>query len=61
MASEQTDRCDHGVVFDSETAKRMSVHAVRKVYPCLFGKCPKGCGFDGIAYASWEHYLSGDW
>jgi len=23
--------------------------------------CPKGCGFIGIAYASYEHYIMGDW
>ena len=23
--------------------------------------CPKGCGFVGIAYASYEHYTMGDW
>ena len=23
--------------------------------------CPKGCGYIGIAYASYEHYVLGDW
>jgi hypothetical protein len=23
--------------------------------------CPKGCGFEGIAYASEAHYAYGDW
>jgi hypothetical protein len=23
--------------------------------------CPKGCGFLGTAYASYEHYIMGDW
>jgi hypothetical protein len=23
--------------------------------------CPLGCGFIGIAYASYKHYLMGDW
>jgi len=24
--------------------------------------CPLGCGYDsGIAYASYEHYIAGDW
>ena len=23
--------------------------------------CPKGCGYVGIAYASYEHYIMGDW
>lgn len=34
---------------------------VRKRWPRLFGVCPRGCGYNGIAYASYEHYLSGDW
>lgn len=34
---------------------------VRKRFPRLHGKCPKGCGFDGIAYVSPEHYAYGDW
>ena len=35
--------------------------SVRKRFPRLFGQCPKGCGFDGIGYASYEHYILGDW
>ena len=34
---------------------------IRRRWPRLMGKCPKGCGFDGIAYASAEHYACGDW
>jgi hypothetical protein len=34
---------------------------IRRRWPRLCGKCPKGCGFDGIAYASHMHYLMGDW
>ena len=37
-------------------------HAIiRKRWPRLEGKCPFGCGFVGIAYASAEHYAMGDW
>ncbi len=35
--------------------------AVRERFPRLEGVCPKGCGFNGIAYASTEHYYAGDW
>lgn len=35
--------------------------AVRKRFPRLEGICPKGCGFKGIAYASYAHYIYGDW
>ncbi len=38
-----------------------SCHEVRKRWPRLHGVCPLGCGFDGIAYASYSHYIYGDW
>jgi hypothetical protein len=53
--------CDHGVTFDVEAAKTMGASSVRLKFPRLFGKCPKGCGFDGIAYASMAHCIYGDW
>lgn len=34
---------------------------IRKLWPRLSGPCPKGCGFNGIAYASYAHYIYGDW
>lgn len=34
---------------------------IRKRWPRLDGACPKGCGFYGIAYASYAHYIYGDW
>lgn len=34
---------------------------VRRRWPRLMGDCPKGCGFHGIAYASYFHYIAGDW
>lgn len=53
--------CDHGVTFDYETAKNLDANQVRKRWPRLMGPCPKGCGFDGIGYASYAHYICGDW
>lgn len=38
-----------------------AVSEIRRRWPRLQGACPKGCGFRGIGYASWEHYLLGDW
>lgn len=38
-----------------------AVPEIRKRWPRLCGKCPKGCGYDGIYYASREHYIMGDW
>ena len=34
---------------------------IRRRWPRLYGPCPKGCGYDGIAYVSAEHYAMGDW
>jgi hypothetical protein len=58
----QKSVCDHGVIFDEEDAKKLNeVSKIRKKYPRGFGPCPKGCGYDGIAYASYLHYIMGDW
>jgi hypothetical protein len=53
--------CDHGVTFDEEAADDMDCSEIRKRWPRLFGECPKGCGFKGIAYANKAHYVYGDW
>lgn len=34
---------------------------VRRRWPRHSGNCPKGCGYHGIAYASYDHYIMGDW
>lgn len=34
---------------------------IRKRWPRLDGTCPLGCGYSGIYYASYAHYLYGDW
>jgi len=53
--------CNHGVIYDSEAGKHMSYKQIREFFPRLNGFCPKGCGYCGIAYASKEHYVMGDW
>lgn len=53
--------CDHGVTFDPEQARGLSSAEIRTRWPRLYGDCPKGCGFVGIAYASTLHYVAGDW
>ena len=53
--------CDHGLTFHERKARYLSTAEIRKRWPRLFGKCPKGCGYEGIAYASWAHYHYGDW
>lgn len=57
------EECDHGVTFDQKEAedKKMDEFEVRKRWPRLNGKCPKGCGYHGIAYASMSHFVYGDW
>lgn len=52
--------CSHpDVRFDSMCAKGLSSSEVRRLWPR--GSHCKHCGFRGIIYASYEHYLRGDW
>jgi hypothetical protein len=53
--------CDHGVTFDEVAARGLDAHEVRKRWPRLGGNCKLGCGYNGIYYASFMHYLMGDW
>lgn len=52
--------CNHGVAFDADAAKTMSSSEVKARFPRFFGTC-KLCGYSGIYYASYLHYISGDW
>jgi hypothetical protein len=49
-------------IYDSERVRKkiMSAEEVRRLYPRFFGNCPD-CGQQLIQYASFEHYLAGDW
>lgn len=38
-----------------------AVPEIRRRWPRLCGQCPLGCGYNGIYYASAEHYAYGDW
>jgi hypothetical protein len=53
--------CDHGITFDAVAARGLPAVEVQRRWPRGWGECPKGCGYTGIAYASYEHYLAGDW
>lgn len=55
------ERCDHGLRFDEAEAEGLSASEVRRRFPRLFGDCPKGCGFRGIAYVSMHHFYAGSW
>ena len=59
----KVESCTHGVVFDLENVKRLSLSSrdIKTLYPRLSGVCPLGCGYNGIAYASYEHFVYGDW
>lgn len=46
--------------FDAEAAKDLDPYVVRERWPRGSGMCPD-CGARVICYASYEHYLSGDW
>lgn len=54
-------KCNHGVEFDSAAARGLTSSEVRRRWPRLSGRCPKGCGFYGAAYVSYEHFVLGDW
>lgn len=56
-----TPECNHGVAFDDEASRGLDAHEIRLRWPRLFGECPLGCGYRGIAYASLMHYVAGDW
>jgi len=57
----QKPKCDHGVSFDKAAAEGLQPAEVRVRWPRLFGRCPKGCGYNGLYYASLQHYVAGDW
>jgi len=58
---ERQRECTHGITFDEVQGLRMSPINVRRLWPRLFGPCPLGCGYSGIYYASWAHFIAGDW
>lgn len=55
--------CDHAgttPAFDKEAAKDLGPHEIRERWPRFMGACAE-CGQLVISYASFEHYLMGDW
>jgi len=57
----ETEPCTHGVVYDPTDIAALEEGRVRQKYPRLSGLCPLGCGYTGIYYVSFEHYIAGDW
>jgi hypothetical protein len=55
--------CQHPKImpaFDDEAAEGLSSDEVRDRWPRFSGSCPD-CDFNGVMYASFAHYISGDW
>ena len=46
--------------FDPVAAREMTSTAVRMRWPRKFMQCPD-CSYGAISYASYEHYIAGDW
>jgi len=57
-------KCDHArhtpAVPDDDTLCEMSNREVRRKYPRYDGIC-EDCGAQVIVYASFMHYIAGDW
>lgn len=55
--------CDHTsikVSFDEQAAAGLDASEVKRRWPRFSGRCP-GCGVLVIMYASYAHYITGDW
>ncbi len=49
----------HMPTFDA-SARCADAYETRRRFPRFHGSCD-ACGFSGVAYASFEHYIAGDW
>lgn len=57
------ESCDHASAmptFDAQAAEGLGAREVRLRWPRFEGSCPT-CGARVLCYASFEHYLAGDW
>lgn len=60
---DDTDECKHLSVmptFDEKAAEGLTVNEIRERWPRFMGECPE-CGGHVILYASFVHYIAGDW
>ena len=56
-------KCTHPSVvpeFDEQAAMGLSTDEIKRRWPRYFGPC-SSCDFNGVLYASYAHYLAGDW
>ena len=58
--SKDPAKCSHGIHFDEVRSQGLLTSDVRKRWPRFCGTC-EHCGYSGIGYASYAHYISGDW
>ena len=62
--SDEADGCPHDAVpppaFDLAAASGLEAEEVRRRWPRFHGVCPTCQGLL-ISYASYEHYILGDW
>jgi hypothetical protein len=61
--SDGENGCEHkgvAVSFDEQASRGLSSATVRRLWPRFFGTCPD-CGRSLILYASFAHYIAGDW
>lgn len=57
------EKCEHAACipeFDEQAAQGLGAHEVRRRWPRFDGTCPD-CGSHVAGYASFAHYLAGDW
>ncbi len=60
---EDKENCKHEKVpepFFDETNINHSSDIIKQIYPRIVEKCPD-CGSTVIKYASFMHYIAGDW
>lgn len=63
VVREARDVCPHTLVqptFDEEAARGLDEYEVRRRWPRFMGQCPT-CKGQVIIYASYLHYIMGDW
>lgn len=46
--------------YDPTAAKGLEASEIQRRWPRFYGRCPD-CGASVIGYASYEHYIMGDW
>lgn len=63
IRSKDPETCEHPKCtpkFDADAAKGLDPVEIRKRWPRFSGECPD-CLQRLISYASWMHYIAGDW